>query len=80
MGLQTVSFRHNAGSSNAGAKFPYGRDKVLWERYEMMMRQEIGKKLPLIVLLALSACASTGTKVDQSTFASFEKGKSTCSE
>jgi hypothetical protein len=33
-----------------------------------------------LMVLALGACASTGTRVSQQTFAEFSKGKSTCSE
>lgn len=36
--------------------------------------------LSLLVLLVLSACASTGTKVDQEKLSTFVKGKTTYSE
>lgn len=36
--------------------------------------------LSILVLLVLSACTSTGTKVDQETLATFVKGKTTYSE
>lgn len=38
------------------------------------------KKLTIIFLLSVSACASSGTKVEQSSFSAFQKGKSTCAE
>jgi outer membrane protein assembly factor BamE (lipoprotein component of BamABCDE complex) len=36
--------------------------------------------LPVLMLLVLSACTSTGTKVDQEKLSSFVKGKTTYSE